>query len=90
MTATTDTVSGVDDPTRPASSSDRRPRSMVLSAALGAVGIIVIVAGAVLGNTPLFVAGFIAGACSLGFALYWRSELIAAYHADDPRPPRQI
>ena len=67
-----------------------RPPALVASIVLGAVGLVLFLAGAIAGSTPVFVTGFLAGAASLGAALYWRSELVAAWHSRDPRPPRQI
>lgn len=68
------------------------PRLAVVSAALGGVGLVLFVIGALAGSTPVFVAGFGAGALSLGVALYWRSELITAWHTQrgDRRPPSQF
>jgi len=58
---------------------NRPPRPLVLSAAFGALGFCLFVVAALLSSTPMFVAGFAAGALSLGVALYWRAELITAW-----------
>ena len=61
----------------------------MLSCALGAVGLVLLVAGAILGSTPLSVAGVVGGSLSLGAALYWRSLLISAWAEQKRgRPPR--
>ena len=58
------------------------------SAFLGAVGLVLFVVGALASSTPVFVAGFVAGACSLGVALYWRSELVTSWHVEHPSKRR--
>ena len=67
--------------------SERRstPPALILSAALGGVGALLIVLGAAVGVDALFVAGAAAGALSLGAALYWRSELVSAWKRDRRR-----
>lgn len=55
------------------------PPALVLSCALGAVGVLLLLVGAVVNSDAVFVAGVAAGALSLGAALYWRSELISAW-----------
>jgi hypothetical protein len=67
------------DPTRPGS----RP-AFVLSCALGAIGLALIVAGLFVGGEVIFVVGAAAGAASLVAALYWRGELITAWRQDHP------
>ncbi len=62
-----------------------RPAALVASVALGVVGAVLFVAGALLGSDAVFVAGAAAGALSLGAALYWRSELISAWRGGPPR-----
>jgi hypothetical protein len=57
------------------------PAPLVLSIVAGAVGLVLLVAGAVAGSTALSVAGVVAGTASLGAALYWRSLLISAWAA---------
>ena len=67
------------DPTRPGS----RP-AFVVSCVLGAVGLLLIVAGLIVGGEVIFVVGAAAGAASLVAALYWRGELITAWRKDHP------
>lgn len=69
------------------------PVPLVLSCIAGAVGTVLLVAGAVAGSTALSIAGVVAGSLSLGAALYWRSLLISAWAARNqaqppPPPPR--
>ena len=66
----------------------RRHPAFLLSCVLGAVGLALIVAGAVTGVDGLFLAGAASGALSLGAALYWRSDLIAAWGKQHPRGKR--
>jgi putative flippase GtrA len=61
------------------------PKPLVLSAAFGGLGVLLFLIGALTSSTPVFVAGFFAGAVSLGVALYWRSELIVAWHEQRDR-----
>ena len=61
------------------------PLPLLVSIALGCLGVLLFVVGAATSSTPVFVAGFAAGALSLGAALYWRGELIAAWHAQRGR-----
>ncbi|MGI8684427.1 MAG: hypothetical protein ACR2MO_04950 [Acidimicrobiales bacterium] len=65
------------------------PAPLVLSCVAGALGLALLIAGAVSGTAGLSVAGFVAGSASLGAALYWRSLLISSW-ADQKRrrPPR--
>lgn len=55
------------------------PPALVLSCAFGAVGVALLVLGALLSRDAVFVAGVAAGALSLGAALYWRSELVSTW-----------
>lgn len=68
------------------------PLPLVVSCAMGAVGLVLLVAGALLGSAALSLAGVVAGTLSLGAALYWRSILITAWAAQkqgqDRPPPR--
>jgi hypothetical protein len=68
-----------EDPTSPRS----RP-AFLLSCALGALGLLLIVAGLIAGGEVVFVAGAAAGGASLVAALYWRGELITAWRRDHP------
>ena len=65
------------------------PVPLVLSCAMGGIGVVMLLLGAVFGNDGLSVAGVVAGTASLGAALYWRSLLISAWAARrEPRPRR--
>ena len=66
----------------------RPPTPLVLSIALGAVGFLLLVVGAVLDSAAVSVAGVVAGTLSLGAALYWRSLLISAWAERRGRPRR--
>lgn len=66
---------------------ERTPTALMASVVLGVTGMILFVAGALVGSDAVFVAGATAGALSLGAALYWRSELISAWRADRRRRP---
>lgn len=62
------------------------PVPLVLSCAMGGIGVVLLLLGAVVGNAGLSVAGVVAGTASLGAALYWRSLLITAWAArKEPR-----
>ena len=62
-----------------------RHPAFVISCVLGVIGLVLIVAGAVTSTDGFFLAGAAFGALSLGAALYWRSELIAAWGKEHPR-----
>jgi hypothetical protein len=55
------------------------PAALVLSCALGGLGVVLFLVGSVLGSEAAFVAGAAAGALSLAAALYWRSELVSSW-----------
>ena len=55
------------------------PVPLVLSCALGALGVVAFLVGSALGSDAAFVAGAAAGALSLAAALYWRSELVSSW-----------
>lgn len=68
------------------------PVPLVLSCATGALGLVLLVAGAALGSRALSLAGVVGGTLSLGAALYWRSLLISAWAAQKAQrrsPPRR-
>lgn len=67
----------------------RTPPALALSAALGALGVVLFFAGAAVRSNAFFIAGVTAGALSLGAALYWRSELIREWRQGQRRPPRR-
>jgi len=71
------------DPTRP-----RNRPAFILSVALGAIGLLLIVAGLFMGGEVVFVTGAAFGAASLVAALYWRGELITAWRQDHPPTSR--
>lgn len=58
------------------------PPAFVLSCAFGALGIIVLFVGAVVGAKAFFVVAVAAGTLSLASALYWRSELISEWRRE--------
>lgn len=63
------------------------PPALALSVAMGALGLVLFLVGAVVRSDGVFVAAVAAGALSLGAALYWRSELISAWRKERrPRP----
>ena len=64
------------------------PPALVLSCAFGALGVVLLLLGAVVSSDAVFVAGVAAGALSLGAALYWRSELVSAWAARKRGRPR--
>jgi hypothetical protein len=59
----------------------------VASCVFGALGVVLVLVGAVVGAEGLFVAGVAAGALSLGAALYWRWQLIEAWREGRSGPP---
>ena len=63
------------------------PAPFVLSCALGAAGLVLLLAGAATATTALSLAGVVSGTLSLGAALYWRSLLITAWHAQTGARP---
>lgn len=56
------------------------PAPFVLSCVLGAVGLVLLLAGVAADSSTLSVAGVVLGTMSLGAALYWRSLLISAWN----------
>lgn len=65
----------------------RRPTALTTSAAFGAVGVVLLLAGWLTGSTAVALVGVVAGTLSLIAALWWRSQLIAAWRARH-HPPR--
>lgn len=64
------------------------PPALVASYVFGVLGGLLILAGLVSGQEALAVAGAAGGALSLGAALFWRSQLVEAWHAERrSRPP---
>ncbi len=67
------------------SASPPRPRALTTSAALGVVGVFLLLAGFATGSNAIYLASGIAGALSLVSALVWRSQLVDAWHAQRKR-----
>lgn len=61
------------------------PRALTLSVVTGAIGVVLVLVGAVTGTNSLSLAGVALGAVSLSAALYWRGELIAAWREGKTR-----
>jgi hypothetical protein len=57
----------------------------LISAGLGAVGVLLIAVGLVVGGTAVFDAGVFFGFASLLAALAWRADLVSAWRRDHPR-----
>lgn len=55
------------------------PPALTLSVAAGAVGVLLLLVGAVTSTNAFFFAALASGSLSLAAALYWRGELIAAW-----------
>jgi membrane protein implicated in regulation of membrane protease activity len=68
-----------------ASAPPSRPRALTTSAALGVVGLVLLLAGFVTGSTGFYLASGLAAALSLVSALVWRSQLVEAWHAERKR-----
>ena len=66
-----------------------RPPALVGAVALGGLGILLFLAGAVSGVSAVFVAGMFSGAAALVSGLVWRHQLVEAWHAGHPAPPRR-
>ena len=58
------------------------PPGFLLSCAFGALGVLFIIAGLILGGEVVFVIGTFLGALSLISALAWRADLISAWKRD--------
>ena len=59
--------------------------AFMVSCALGALGLALIVAGLLIGGEVIFVVGAFAGFVSLVAALAWRADLVSAWRRDHPR-----
>lgn len=55
------------------------PGALRLSIAAGAIGLVLLVTGNIIGVVAVTIAGVAGGCVSLFAALYWRSELIDAW-----------
>ena len=62
-----------------------RPRALTVSAALGVVGLVLLLAGFATGSAGIYLASGVAAAMSLVSALVWRSQLVEAWHAERKR-----
>jgi hypothetical protein len=56
-----------------------------ISCALGALGLLLIIIGLIVGGQVIFEIGAAAGAISLIAALAWRSDLVTTWRRDHPR-----
>jgi hypothetical protein len=59
--------------------------AFLISAALGAIGVLLIAVGLVVGGTAVFDAGVFVGCGSLFAALAWRADLVSSWRRDHPR-----
>lgn len=59
-----------------------KPTAFVVSAASGALGVILILLGALTSSNAIFYMGFAMGVLSLLAALTWRAELVSAWRAN--------
>ena len=66
--------------------SSRRHPGFTISVIAGAVGVLLILVGALLGADGVLVAGVVAGAVSLLAALVWRADLVATGRESHRRP----
>ncbi len=62
-----------------------RPRALTVSAAFGAVGLVLLLVGLATGAEGILLASGLAGALSLVSALVWRSQLVEVWHAQRKR-----
>lgn len=53
--------------------------AFILSCAFGAVGVVLILVGALIDNNPVLYVGVFAGFLSLVSALAWRAELVSSW-----------
>jgi len=59
--------------------------AFLISAALGALGVLLIAVGFVVGGTAVFDAGVFVGFGSLIAALAWRADLVSSWRRAHPR-----
>ena len=57
----------------------------LLSCAFGALGLLLIITGLIIGGQDIFVVGTFLGALSLLAALAWRADLVSAWKRDHTR-----
>lgn len=62
-----------------------RHPAFVLACLLGAVGVVLLLAGAAFDSKTLYFAAIGAGVLSLGSALFWRSLLVSSWSERKPR-----
>ena len=60
--------------------------AFLASVALGVLGLLLILVGLAAGGQVIFELGFVAGAASLIAAMVWRSDLIATWRREHPKP----
>ena len=58
--------------------------AFLISVALGALGVLTILIGAVVGGQTIFEVGVGIGALSLIAALAWRADLVSSWHREHP------
>lgn len=56
-----------------------------MSAVLGVVGVVLLLAGFATGSSAIYLASGVAASLSLVSALVWRSQLVEAWHAQHKR-----
>src|SRR4051812_44753229 len=71
----------VRSPAVPDTRATPRHPGFTVSVSAGAVGVLLILSGALLGADGVLVAGVVAGAISLLAALVWRADLVASWRA---------
>ena len=59
--------------------------AFIISVVLGALGVLTILVGAVVGGQTIFEVGVGIGTLSLIAALAWRADLVSSWHRDHPR-----
>ena len=62
-----------------------RPRALTTSAVLGAVGLVLLLAGFATGAAGIYLASGVCAALSLVSALVWRSQLVEKWQAEHKR-----
>jgi hypothetical protein len=61
----------------------------LLSCGFGALGLLLIVIGLIIGGQVIFVVGTFLGGLSLIAALAWRADLVSSWKRDHPNRPRR-
>ena len=62
-----------------------RPPALVASCVFGVIGAVLLLIGYATRSTPVLVASGAGGSLSLGAALVWRGQLIAAWRKEHPK-----